>query len=93
MIQTDIHVEYTDTFNREANYCWVKREVIPMPIGKEYSDYQAIRLAKKAIGLNGIRCKKENMGDTIALYPYGLHTVCFIDFFAHGRCDIKGIDY
>jgi len=85
-IQTDIHVEYTDTFCGEANYSWLRKAKIEMLPGEDFSDLKAIRLAKKAIGLTGVKCRKENLCDTIALYPIGSCTVCFITFHAHGSC-------
>lgn len=76
-INTQIYVEYTDTFSGEANYSWCKRKTIDKG-NKEFSDLSMIREAKKALGLNGVRCKKVDMGETIALYPYGTCTVIFV---------------
>jgi len=83
-VQTDIHYEVTDLFSGEANYSWVKRGKIEMPRGKDYSDLTAVRLVKKAIGWNGMKCRKENQGDGIALYPVNYCVVCFISFYPHG---------
>ena len=84
MIQTDIHYEITDTFGGEANYYWVKRGKIEAKPGEEYSDLAAVRRVKKAIGWEGVKCRKENHGDIIALYPVSSCTVCFISFHSHG---------
>jgi hypothetical protein len=65
--------EYTDTFQGESNYSWVKRGEV-----KAFTSNQAIRLIKKELGLNGIRCNKEDLGDTIKLVPSGSCTVLFI---------------
>ena len=87
MIQTDIHFEITDTFGGEANYSWVRRGVIRCAPGESYSDLAAVRRVKKAIDWCKVPCKREDMGDTIALYPYGAAVVCFITFREHGSCE------
>lgn len=68
--------EYTDTFEGEANYSWVNRENFTFPCGM--SDLALLRKAKSWAGLSGIRCKRVNLGDLIALYPQGSCTVLFI---------------
>ena len=86
------HVEYTDTFGGEANYCWVKRATIHMPELTRYgydgsSNYvqanrtherEIMRKAKAAMGLTGVRGRKEEWGETIAFYPYGSCAVMFV---------------
>jgi len=84
MIQTDIHWEMTDTYGGESNYSWVKRGKIECKPGEDYSDLAAVRRVKRAIGWSGIRCRVDNYGDTIALYPVGVCQVCFINFYPHG---------
>lgn len=84
-VQTDINYEYTDTFGGEANYSWCKRGKIAMPPGKDYSDLTAVRLVKKALGLNGVPCRRESYGEDIVLKPKGSCTIVFISFHAHGR--------
>ncbi len=65
--------EYTDTYGGEANYNWVRKgEVAANNIT------HAARLAKKAVGINGISCKRNDFGDMIALYPSRHATVLFI---------------
>lgn len=87
------HVEYTDTFAGEANYCWVKRdviEVIPQERDTVYTsaigaarkvrDYRRdiARKAKAAVGLTGVRGKSDwYNGDTYEFRPYGSCTVLF----------------
>ena len=85
MIQTDIHWEITDTYGGESNYSWVRRGKIECKPGENYSDLAAVRRVKKAIGWNGIRCRVENYGDFLVLYPAGMCLVCFINFHPHGR--------
>lgn len=68
--------EMTDTFDGEANYCWVKRgEVFLLPSA---SDLARVRAVKKALGIEGVPCKRLDYGDQIALYPVGSCTVIFI---------------
>jgi len=69
-------IEQTDTFGREANYSWVKR----WNTKKELTNLQLVRLAKKLAGLTGVRCRREDMGDLIALYPVGYCQVIFIGY-------------
>lgn len=68
--------EYTDTFGGEANYAWVNRVEFELP--EDASDLAVVRKAKALLGLANVRCKREEMGDTIALYPRGSCTVLFI---------------
>lgn len=87
-------VEYTDTFAGEANYCWVKRATVHMPDLTHYgydgaqgyakanriAERELMKRAKAAMGLTGIRGRKESHGDTIEFRPYGLATVLFVTF-------------
>jgi len=72
------NIEYTDTFGGEANYSWVRRATIEVP--DNASDLTLVRLAKKVIGLTGVKCKREQWGDDIVLRPYSSCTICFITF-------------
>lgn len=69
-------VEYTDTFGGEANYCWVKRSEIEVPVGA--SDALIIRRAKKAVGLSGVRGVLTEYGDTFDFRPARSCTVMFV---------------
>lgn len=85
-------VEYTDTFNGEANYCWVKRRSIAMPdltdygydgtngYGKATRSFgrEIMRRAKAAVGLTGVRGTKSDCGGTLEFRPYRSNTVLFI---------------
>ncbi len=87
-------VELTDTFGGQANYCWIKRDTDHMPQLTDYGytgssdgsyskankvyERELMRKAKAKVGLTGIRGRKEDWGDTIAFYPYGLNMVMFI---------------
>jgi len=68
--------EYTDTFAGEANYSWVKREVVQLP--ENISDRSLVRAAKAWAGLNGVPCDTDNYGDTIAIRPRNITTVLFV---------------
>lgn len=82
-IQTNIQWEVTDTFNGEANYSWVRRGKIETH-NEDFSDLAAVRRVKKAIEWSGVRCRVERYNETIALFPYGSCTVCFITFHSFG---------
>lgn len=85
-------VEYTDTFNGDANYAWVRRAKVSMPeltyygydgstnYAKANKSYQRelMRRAKAAVGLTGARGARSDLGDTIEFRPYGSATVLFI---------------
>lgn len=68
--------EYTDTFGGEANYSWVRRHTEQFP--EDISDRALVRRAKAWAGLTGVRCRVENWGDTLAIYPAGCCTVLFV---------------
>jgi len=70
-----LDVEYTDTFGGEANYCWVNRESLTLPIG--ISDRALVRRAKAAMGLTGVRGTMHNHGDMWEFRPYRSCTVMF----------------
>lgn len=71
-----VQFEYTDTFGGEANYSWVRRHEATFPA--DISDRALVRRAKAWAGLTNCRCRTENLGDLIALYPQGSCTVLFI---------------
>ena len=85
-------VEYTDTFAGEANYCWVKRATVEMPELTHYGydggagyakankvyERELMRRAKAAVGLTGVRGRRDDCGGTLEFRPYGSCTVMFI---------------
>lgn len=89
-------IEYTDTFAGEANYSWVKREIINMPELTHYGytgsadgsfakankafNRELIRRAKAAMGLTGTRGVTHSFGDGLEFRPYGSCTVMFVTF-------------
>lgn len=68
--------ELTDTFGGEANYSWVRREVITLPAGA--SDLAVVRAAKRALSLSGTHCRRYELGEGFELRPYASCTVAFI---------------
>lgn len=66
-------VEITDTFGGESNYSWVRRDEIQFR-----TERGLIQAAKKFAGWTGIKCRKVNYGETVALYPQGMCQVMFI---------------
>lgn len=75
-MKTQIRYEMTDTFGGEANYSWVRRGEVELPKGA--SDLMLVRRVKKALGLEGVRCRKVNFGEIIELRPVGACVVIFI---------------
>ena len=80
-------VEYTDTFGGQSNYSWVRRGSVTVPELPHYDAkanrrqmVQVVRKAKAIAGLTGVKCRREEHGDLIALYPYGSCTVLFISY-------------
>lgn len=71
-----IPFEMTDTFGGEANYAWVRRGEVELPEGA--GDVTLVRRVKKALGLENVRCTREEYGDQIVLRPVGSCTVIFI---------------
>lgn len=86
------HVEYTDTFAGDANYSWVKRATIHMPelthfgydggtnyaaANKRYTR-ELMRRAKAAVGISGLRGKRETWGEMEVFRPYGMATILFV---------------
>lgn len=72
--QITAEAEYTDTFGGEANYSWVKRVKVTAN-----TELGLVRRAKEALGLSGVRCKREEIGESIVLRPYRSCTVVFIN--------------
>ena len=87
-------IEYTDTFNGEANYCWIKRAAVCMPELTHYGydgatnygranrifERELMRKAKAAVGLTGCAGRKTSYGDVIEFRPYGCATVLFVTY-------------
>ena len=72
-------LELTDTFAGEANYSWVKRATLVYTF--EPSDRTIVTDAKRALGLTGIKCTRDDWPDTgatIQLDPRGLCQRAFI---------------
>ena len=67
----------TDTFCGEANYAWVRKGEVELPEGA--SDLALVRKVKRELGMEGVRCRKEEWGETLALYPFGQCVVVFIE--------------
>ena len=76
MCSITFSVELTDLFCGEANYSWVRRDEITL--SDSASELAIVRAAKSALGLTGCRCKRETIGETIQLKPYGSLTLAFI---------------
>ena len=71
-------VEYTDTFGGDANYCWVRRSTITVPVNA--SQALIMRRAKAAVCITGARGSVSDLGDWYDFRPYGSATVMFVSF-------------
>jgi hypothetical protein len=71
-------VEYTiyGLFGGETNDLYRRGEI---PILGKTTELAIVRAIKNAIGWNGLRCRKEDYGDSIRLYPSGLLQCCDIE--------------
>jgi hypothetical protein len=76
-------VTVTDTYGGEANFAWVKRKVINL--ADNATDLQIVRLAKKTLGWNGLRCNTWNQCDGFTLNPLGLNMVMFVEILEEGE--------
>ena len=88
--------EYTDTFEGEANYSWVKRGTVYAPELTHYGytgcadgsyskadkaqTREVMRQVKAKLGLTGVRGVRETWGDVEVFKPYGMATVLFIEY-------------
>lgn len=77
-MQSNIQIEYTDTFCGEANYLWVKRFELTVP--EELSDKTLMRIAKELCGLAGVRGQWYDYPDSFKFVPANSNTVMFITF-------------
>lgn len=84
-------VEYTDTFDGEANYLWVTRVSISVPEWPAFKDWDGngrrepkafqrtvIRRAKAAVGLTGVRGRTLSIGDSYEFRPYNMSRVLYV---------------
>ena len=78
IMQSNIQIEYTDTFCGEANYSWVKRFELTVP--EELSDKTLMRIAKELCGLAGVRGQWYECSDSLKFIPANSNTVLFITF-------------
>jgi hypothetical protein len=63
-----IEAEYTDTFDGEANYSWVQRAELEIPVGS--SQASIMRRIKAAFGRTGARGRVDSFGDEWHFRPY-----------------------
>jgi hypothetical protein len=75
-MKTRIQYEMTDTFGGEANYSWARRGELEVPW--QTSDLAIVRRVKKALGLEGVKCNREEHGEQIVLRPVGACVIVFI---------------
>ena len=83
MSTSTYEIEMTDTLGGQANYSWVSRLEISVndsEIVTRKDDSKLIRLAKKKLGISGIRHRKSEHLDCIRLDLVGMHQVVFISY-------------
>ena len=73
------HIEVTDTFGGEANYCWVRRSTT-----KATTRRGVVRAIKAEMGITGERASVrdywDSNGDGYAVTPTGRNAPCIIGF-------------
>ena len=69
--------EHTDTFGGEVNYSWARRARFEAP--ESITDRNLVARAKRELGLTGVRCRREEWGETLVLRPVGTYIIVFID--------------
>jgi hypothetical protein len=73
-------VEHTDTFEGQANYCWVRRyEISPRGNGTHKGErLSLVRQAKALCGLSGVRADTTDYGDMVEIRPRGVCQIIFV---------------
>ena len=71
-------IEYTDTFNGQANYSWLKRRTIRLD--GSLSDTQVLERAKAMMGLTGVDGETLDTGDCVSFRPKDMNTVLYVIF-------------
>jgi hypothetical protein len=69
--------ELTDTYGGEANYCWVNRFTLTLPL--DYSDARVMRAAKRAAGYSNVPGSSMSYGDMLEYRPRGQCVVLFVN--------------
>ena len=75
-------VETTDTFAGEANYCWVRRELVCTPADTDKHKHRVVRMLRSAAGLTNTRATFCDHGDMIR---WDWRNACIVTF-AVPRC-------
>ena len=71
-------VQYTDTIGGQPNYGDpTKRETVSL--ADDSTDRQIVLACKEAVGLSGVKCDREEDGETTILRPRGESTIVYID--------------
>lgn len=68
------HIEVTDTFGGQANYCWVKQFEAEF---KNLTFLAIARRVKKRAALNRVKGRSYWHGDMYEFRPYGVPIVLF----------------
>ena len=77
-IMNAFRVEVTDTFGRDANYCWVHEHFILRPRDDKAGQRSLVREAKALEGWTGERCETHDHGLEIEVRPRRACMIMFI---------------
>lgn len=69
-------LEVTDTFSGEANYAWVRRQVV----SETGSRRILVRQLKALMGITGQPAEVQDYGDNITILPKGRNAPCIVGF-------------
>lgn len=72
-------VQYTDTIGGQPNYDKDKIERETVSLADDSTDRQIVLACKNVMGLSGVKCDREEDGETTILRPRGLSKIMFID--------------
>lgn len=77
-IMRNFSVRYTDTIGGQPNFGDpTKRETVSL--ADDSTDRQIVLACKNVMGLSGVKCDREEDGETTILRPRGLSKIMFID--------------
>lgn len=68
--------EVTDTFSGEANYAWVRRQIVPETGSRRI----LVRQLKALMGITGQPAEVQDYGDNITILPKGRYAPCIVGF-------------
>jgi hypothetical protein len=67
------HIQLTDTFGGDANYCWIRNGTT-----KALKQRTVVRDVKRFAGWTGIRCEVTDSMDGYVVRPRGICQIAFV---------------